>query len=69
VDPRAGLDDMEKLKLILPGLELQSLVRPARSQSLYRRRYTGSSVPHYYYYCYYIITVIIITGARGTALA
>jgi hypothetical protein len=43
VDPRAGLDDMEKRKfLILPGLELRPLGRPARSQSLYRLRYTGS---------------------------
>jgi hypothetical protein len=37
VDPRAGLDDLEKRKfLTLPGLELQPLRRPARSQSLYR---------------------------------
>jgi hypothetical protein len=37
VDPRAGLDDMEKWKLLtLPGLELRALSRPARSQSLYR---------------------------------
>jgi hypothetical protein len=32
VDLRAGLDDLEKRKfLILPGLELRSLGRPARS--------------------------------------
>jgi hypothetical protein len=37
VDPRAGLDDVEKRKfLTLPGLELRPLGRPARSQSLYR---------------------------------
>jgi hypothetical protein len=37
MDPRAGLDDMEKLKLsTLPGLELPPPGRPARSQSLYR---------------------------------
>jgi hypothetical protein len=36
VGPRAGLDDVEKRKLLtLPGLELRSLSRPARSQSLY----------------------------------
>jgi hypothetical protein len=36
VDPRGGLDDVEKRKfLTLPGLELRSLVSPARSQSLY----------------------------------
>jgi hypothetical protein len=35
--PRSGLDDMEKRKfLTVPGLELRSLGRPARSQSLYR---------------------------------
>jgi hypothetical protein len=35
VDPRAGLDDVEKRKfLTLPGLELRLLVRPARSQFL-----------------------------------
>jgi hypothetical protein len=43
VDHRAGLDDFEKRKfLILPGLKLQHLRRPARSQSLYRLRYPGS---------------------------
>jgi hypothetical protein len=37
VDPRAGLDDVEKRKfLTLPGHELRPLGRPARSQSLYR---------------------------------
>jgi hypothetical protein len=42
VEPRAGLDDVEKRKfLILPGLELRLLDRPARSQSLYRLRYPG----------------------------
>jgi hypothetical protein len=35
VDPRAGLDGVEKRKfLTLPGLGLRSLCRPARSQSL-----------------------------------
>jgi hypothetical protein len=43
VDPRASLDDVEKRKLLfLPGLELQPLGRPARSQSLYRLSYPGS---------------------------
>jgi hypothetical protein len=43
IDPRTGLDDLEKRKfLILPGLELRPLGRPARSQSLYRLRYHGS---------------------------
>jgi hypothetical protein len=45
VDPGAGLEDVEKRKfLILPGLELRPLGRPARSQSLYRLRYPGSSL-------------------------
>jgi hypothetical protein len=40
VDPRAGLDEMEKRKLLtLPGLELRPFGRPARSQSLYRPRH------------------------------
>jgi hypothetical protein len=40
VDPRAGLDDVEKRKyLTLPGLELRPLGRPARSQSLHRLLY------------------------------
>jgi hypothetical protein len=40
VDPRAGLDDVEKRKfLIVPGL--RTLGRPARSQSLYRLHYPG----------------------------
>jgi hypothetical protein len=43
VDPRAGLEDVGKKKfLTLPGLELRTLGRPARSQSLYRLRYPAS---------------------------
>jgi hypothetical protein len=45
VDPRAGLDNVEKRKfLTLPGLELRPLSRPARSLSIYRLRYIHS--PH-----------------------
>jgi hypothetical protein len=41
--PRAGLDDVEKITLLtLPGFELRTLRRTARSQSLYRLRYPGS---------------------------
>jgi hypothetical protein len=48
VDPTGSLDDAEKRKfLILPGLELLPLGRPARSQSLYRLRYTGSNHNQY----------------------
>jgi hypothetical protein len=37
MDSRTGLHDMEKLQfLMLPGLELRPLGRPARSLSLYR---------------------------------
>jgi hypothetical protein len=43
VGPRACLEDVEKRRfLTLPGLELRTLGRPARSQSLYRLRYAGS---------------------------
>jgi hypothetical protein len=42
VDPRAGLDDLEERKfLILSGLELRSLSRSARTQSLYWLLYPG----------------------------
>jgi hypothetical protein len=56
VDPRAGLDDVEKRKfLILPALELRPVGRPARSQSLYRLRYLGYTLRSII-----IITIIII---------
>jgi hypothetical protein len=43
VDTKAGLDDVEKRKLLtLTGLKLRPLRRPARSQSLYQLRYPGS---------------------------
>jgi hypothetical protein len=43
VDPRAGLDDVEKRQfLTLPGHELRPLRRSVRSQSLYRLRHPGS---------------------------
>jgi hypothetical protein len=38
VNPRTGLDDVEKrMFLTLPGIEFRTLCRAARSQSLYRR--------------------------------
>jgi hypothetical protein len=44
VDPRVGLDDVEKwIFFTLPGLELRSLCLAGRNQSLYRLRYPGSS--------------------------
>jgi hypothetical protein len=43
VDPREGLDHLEKGEfLTLPGVELLPLSRPVRSQSLYRLSYPGS---------------------------
>jgi hypothetical protein len=40
VNPRAGLNDLEKRKfLTLSGLELRPLRRPVRRQSLYRLLY------------------------------
>jgi hypothetical protein len=52
MDPRAGLDDVEKRKfLILPGLELRLLSRPARIESIHRLRYPG-------YYLYLLSLVI-----------
>jgi hypothetical protein len=45
VNLRADLDDVEKRNFFtLPELELQPLGLPARSQSLYRLRYPGSSI-------------------------
>jgi hypothetical protein len=42
VEPRASTDDTEGREILpLPGLELRSLGRPARSQLLYRIRYPG----------------------------
>jgi hypothetical protein len=42
VGPRAGLDDVEKRKVLtLQGLELRTLDRPSCSQSLYRLSYPG----------------------------
>jgi hypothetical protein len=56
MDPRKGLDDMEKRKfLTLTGLELRLLGRPTCSQSLYRLLYPG-----YLYVCIYIYIYICI---------
>jgi hypothetical protein len=42
VDPRVGLDNVEKRKVLtLPWFELQPLGRPARTQSLWRLLYSG----------------------------
>jgi hypothetical protein len=47
MNPRAGLEDLERKKFFtLPGLELRSLGRPASSQSLYRLRDQGNIYCH-----------------------
>jgi hypothetical protein len=47
VDLRDDLDDLETRKfLAIPGLELQPLGHPARSQSLYRLCYPGCDLRH-----------------------
>jgi hypothetical protein len=57
---RAGLDDMEKIKLFPPpGFELRPFGCPARSQSLYRLRYPCS--PYVCMYaCMHVIIIIIM---------
>jgi hypothetical protein len=61
VGPRAGLDIVEKRKfLTLPRLELRSLGRPARSQSLYRLRYPAPS-DHEEGSIIYLVTVHLTT--------
>jgi hypothetical protein len=64
VDLRAGMNDMEKKFLILPGLELRHLRRPARSQSLHRLRYRGSVVV--YIIIIYIYIYIFFNLCGGT---
>jgi hypothetical protein len=45
LDPRSGLDDVERRQFFtLPVLELRSLGRLARNQSLYRLSYPGSLI-------------------------
>jgi hypothetical protein len=45
VGPKAGLDYMEKWKILpLPEFKLQLLGHPARSQSLYLLLYAGSNI-------------------------
>jgi hypothetical protein len=46
VYPTAGLEDLEKRKILtLPGLKLRPISRPAHSQSLYRLRYCAAPAP------------------------
>jgi hypothetical protein len=48
VDPKAGLDAVEKIKLTCPWRE-SNLGRPVRSPSLYRLSYPGSKIFNQYY--------------------
>jgi small-conductance mechanosensitive channel len=61
VNPRAGLDNIEKRKfLTLLGVVLRPLGRPARNQSLYRPSYPGSLLAHIIIINIIIIIIIII---------
>jgi hypothetical protein len=64
VGPRTSLDNIEKLKFLsIPGIELRTLSRPTRSQSLYRLRYRSSAK-----YILVIITETAITKKCMTAI-
>jgi hypothetical protein len=61
VDPRGGLDSMEKWNFFtLPGFELRPLGRPARSQSLYRLRYPVSIVISIIIICFFPPVLVLI---------
>jgi hypothetical protein len=63
VDPRAGLDDLEKRTfLTISELELRPLGRPARNQWLYRLSYPGSLLYSRQYY-YRATTVLLSVSA------
>jgi hypothetical protein len=60
VNPRAGLDDVEKRKfLTLTGLELQSLGRPARRKSLYPLSDPGSHIKLIVFVIIYLICLYL----------
>jgi hypothetical protein len=65
VDPRVGLDDVEKRTfLTLQALELQPLGRPVRNQSLYRLSYPGSSL-----YSLCCMKIVELSGVTTTLWA
>jgi hypothetical protein len=65
VDPRAGLGDVEKGKLlILPGLKLRPLACPAGSQSLYWLRYGIKSLQFHLSLMLLVATEANITTVR-----
>jgi hypothetical protein len=64
VDPRAGLDDVEKRKfLTLPGLKLQPLGYPTRNHSLYRRPYPGCICSRYYIIELNLLIIILLSNS------
>jgi hypothetical protein len=65
VHPSASLDDVEERKfLTLPGFELRPLGRPARSQSIYRLRLSGSQNSGVKHICLNIVTSRPIASER-----
>jgi hypothetical protein len=73
VGPRAGLRAAEKKRfLIMPGLELRPLGRPALSQSPYRLRYPGfhkiSVLQFYIVYMSFNLHMVRIGGARSSVV-
>jgi hypothetical protein len=67
VGPRTGLGDMKKRKFLpLLGLELRTLGRPVRNQSLYRLRYAGSLK---LLFNYAVLTLMTSERAGGRVLS
>jgi hypothetical protein len=61
VDPRAGMDDVEKRKfLTIPGLELRLLGHPARSQSQMKIINFVEIVFSYPFPLYYCSSVLLL---------
>jgi hypothetical protein len=60
VGPRIDLDDMERRKILhIPELKLRPLVRPSRSQSLYRLSCPGRKYEtNLYLYCIRLISIV-----------
>jgi hypothetical protein len=59
VDPRADLDDVDRIQSPLPRLELGPFGCPARSQRLYQLRYPGSRVGKNINFITYNIEIIV----------
>jgi hypothetical protein len=62
--PKTGMEDVERRKILpIPWLELWSLGRPARNQSLYRLSYPGD-VLITWFYVFYLTQWSIRIGAE-----